>query len=389
MLNWWCELPAVLPESRSTSSVGAASIKAERSVPVCTALSTGTEQTHREQVKRASPPTAELCPGTGGSASSALCIWECPHPAQAGTASCFGQHSWTRHSHVHTHGKLSSNMTWAQQDQAWLVWEEAAPCCNICMCRCGLSWRAAFQQDSRATKVPARAGISTQGECWGWRAGFSSALFYLGCPKSNSPRSNKNKPSLGLLPCSSPWKSWASASPPGQRENSWSGFEGKRAWKERRGIPDATSKCQGKHKSLSKNVYLAGSVEDTLSFEPLLGFLQQQSVAMLLQTCQDSGFLTDLCLPHCSYTTGTFGLSILWGCWSPWARCWLGRCSRGLEFLVEFCSVRQWLCGQWSLFNTDLTTSTESLCPSGSLFSFLPQLDSAAKRDSRLLPAWK
>lgn len=194
MLNWWCELPAILPEPWSTSSRVLLPLRQERAVPVHSLI-----DRHRanpqEQVKRAAPATAELCQDWG------------PLPAQPCASGNIltqprqGQHGLLDSTAKHDMPMSSSSLNWAQ---TWLghsrikagLFEKRLP--HICLCRCGFSWCAAFQQDSRATQAPAQAGISTQGG--GWRGEFSSALSHLGCPKINSTRSNKTKPTRGVLP---------------------------------------------------------------------------------------------------------------------------------------------------------------------------------------------
>lgn len=89
---------------------------------MCTARSTGAEQTHGEQVEQASPVTAELCQGTGD-----LCQHSPVHLGTSSPSPGQGQHQVldsTAKQDIPTSTlivKLSSNMTWSQQGQAWAV----------------------------------------------------------------------------------------------------------------------------------------------------------------------------------------------------------------------------------------------------------------------------
>lgn len=389
MLNWWCKLPAILPESSSTSSVGTPSIKAGKSCPYVH----GPIDRHRANPQGTSQTSftthCRVLPGHWG-----------PLPAQpCASGNVLTWPRQGRHRVKESTAKWDIPMSTFMVNRAltWLghsrikpgLFEKKLPLAATSACvgvgspdvqhssRMAEPWKSLIEQGSAHRENAEDEGVA-----------FLQRFSIQDVQKVTAPVQTKTNPAWGSSPTAAPGRAeplpahlarWRTLGV-GLREIVPERKEGESR------MPPLSAKA---NTNLCPKMSLAGSVEDTLSFEPLLGFLQQKSVAMLLQTCQDSGFLTDLCLPHCSYTTGTFGPSILWGCWSPWACCSLGRCSRGLEFLAEFCSVRQWLCGQRGLFNTNLTTSTESLCPSGSLFSFLPQLGSAEKRDPRLFPAWK
>lgn len=67
---------------------------------------------------------------------------------------------------------------------------------------------------------------------------------------------------------------------------------------------------------------------------------------MLFQTCLPCISPVEFCLLHCSYPRGEGCPAVAGALWVLWACCWRCTFCGGLEFLVEFCLVRQLLCGQ-------------------------------------------